>query len=605
VGSDSGFTEEFGNQSRRLKEFRASIPGTINRSLTNDELPPSIRRTINEFRQAQSQGRDRNADIIRGGGRGQDSGQVFDRALDLGNLNIPSLKFSEERSQQILEQDGNTADIQFLRDRAQDLFRLDPQLTEASEAGLDIIRAGGRTRENTRALSSFQDIVDSGGFTPELSGILGNVQSQIAKGGLTDEARRLLEPLIDTVENRGRGGALLPFEDVVGFARDQSISRTRQGAEAARRSALQRGGGGAGIISSGLQNQALAEFADESIRNEASAVQQAAVQQQQLQLQQFLGAAQAGSSITGAATQLLGQLNAVQGDLARTASQNLATGERGVSNTLNNILGNLNSGQNIFNEAKARELDRNKLGADLGLGVEDLVNRRVQGANANLLGLGNLRLGGLNLAGSLGQGFDARVDASLDRGVQQNQLDLGLLGQQGNLRAQTLTQIINGLGLETDILGQQGQLAIEGGRNVASGAQILAGIFSSIINAIPAFTGQRTQTAIGGGAQGQGGFAQQAGGGLGGFLQTLEQIIGAGGSSPGRFTPAAQPPGVAPPNVALPTGGVPQIAVSQGATPGIAAPRGPQSLDIDSFNRSGFGETLRNNILGGGRGRLA
>lgn len=558
---NSGFTQEMGNQNRRLGQFFGDIPGRVDQGLTGPlGLPPEIQQTINTFRQEQSFARDRNKEIVGAGGRTPEAGQIFDRAADLGNLNIPSLKFAEERSQEVLQLGGRNPELNFLRDRAQDLFRQDPQLAEASRAGLDIINAGGRTPENTRALQSFQDIVDRGGqtsqtrelfglgtdlvrrggFTPGLNNILGNVQGQISQGGLTPEARRLLEPLIETVENRGQGGALLPFDTAVSFARDQAIGRSRQAAEGARSRAFQRGGGGAGIVASGLQNQALAEFADESLRAESQAVQQAAESQQRLQLTQFLGAAGAGAQITGQAAQLLGQLNATQGDIARAASSNLAsgaglaqgsqaiaaqnlrTGQAGVGNTLQNILGNLQAGGNIFNQAQGQQLGRFELGGRLGLGVEDLVNQRIQGANTNLRGLGNLRLGGLELAGRLGQGFAGRVDESLGRLGDQNALDINLLNQQRGFRGQNIDATIQGLGLQGDILGQRGNLAIAGGRNVSSGANILANLLSTIFGGFNNVMNNRTRT-LGLGGQGPGGIfnAQNSAGAIGGSINAI------------------------------------------------------------------------------------
>ncbi len=598
---NSGFTQQFGNQDRRLGSFFESVPGQVSGALRGLDLPPQIQQTIGDFRQQQSGLRDRNQDILRQGGRTPEAGQVFDRALDLGNLNIPSLKFSEERSLDVLKLGGRTPELNFLRDRAQDLFRLDPQLSQASQAGLDLINSGGRTPENTKALKSFQDIVSRGGQTPQTrelfklgtdlvrkGGVTPELQRILDSGGLSDEAKRLLEPLIETVENRGRGGALLPFDTAISFARDQSIGRTKQASESARARALQRGGGGAGIISSGLQNQALAEFADESLRAEGLAVQAAAESQQRLQLTQFLGAAGAGAQITGQAAQLQGEaLRAASSNLSSganlagqsqaIAAQNLATGTAGVGNTLQNILGNLRAGGDIFNQAQGQQLGRFQLGANLGLGTEGLVNQRVQGANQNLLGLGGLRLGGLGLAGGLGQGFAGRVDQSLNRLGQQNQLDLGLLGQQAGLRGQNINAILQGLGIQGNALGQRGQLAVEGGRNVASGANTLSNLLSTIFGSFNNILANRTNTIFG---QGPGGvFGPQQGQGLlgGGLTGLLNELEGLFNQGPSRFEPNFGAP-TAPTPTALPQLPSPTITGTPPSTGGFDFGVNPQVL---------------------------
>lgn len=432
---------------------------------------------------------------------------VFRRLLGLnegtqGRINTamnipppPGVNQLQNTGSAILNERGETANTQFNNDRGRDIiqsardqfFRTSPGLTnivnqggqtaqsrQAGDAFLNIINSRGQTPETQQLFQRGNAILDSGGMTPALQQLMGMFQSQLQSGGMTPEMRTVYEALLPIIQNGGAGGAVLPDSVVQSFALDQAAQSARNAQESIRRQAFQRGGGPGTVVSSGLENQALAEAADEIARQRSTALANATLAQQAARLQQ-LGIATSGTtSILGNATQLLTSANAGLGDIARSLSANLATGASLATDSqslANQLFGTASQGfgtnfanenqrfgtaGNLLNQSQANLTDAERLGTDilrdsdrtvlarLGLGGDFLNQGLDQQRNFQNLNLDALRLalgtefGALNTAADVANtGAANRMQAgdTLFRGG----VDLiGQLVNAGQSRGQTL-----------------------------------------------------------------------------------------------------------------------------------------------------------------------
>jgi hypothetical protein len=103
---------------------------------------------------------------------------------------------------------------------------------------------------------------------------------------------------------------LLPMNQVISMARDSAATSAKQQADAVARKAINLGGQGA--IGAGMRNQAYADFADQALEGEATAIREAMLGQQGLQLNRAGQGAALAQAMQAAKSQregLFGQMN--------------------------------------------------------------------------------------------------------------------------------------------------------------------------------------------------------------------------------------------------------------------------------------------------------
>lgn len=434
-------------------------------------------------------------------------------------------------------------DVGFLEDRALEFLQRaegDPRLNAISQLSTDILSAGGRTPQTEQARRGFQDLfdeggqtpetrqlsregqrlLDQGGLTPELRELQGQFQQQLQTGGLTPEARQLFQALIPLVESGGEGGALIPREQAISFARDEAAQLARGTAESRQRQAFRRGAAPGTVSASGLQEQALVEADDQILQAQAQGIRDASLRQQTLQLQQFLGAAGASADVTRQAASVLASANTGLGDIARATSQNISTGG-GLLSSAGQIgaanIGTAQQGlQGIFNN----EVARLGVGSNLFLGIEGVrQDLRRLGVDTQLGAIGANQAGNAQALAALGvpiqAGLDLRAQNIGQRGqdVAQRGQDIGFLGQM----------------TEVELRGLLGQLGLQ---DNAINRVLEAGRISGSLG------GGLIQTGVQGGAAAagaSGNFAQNPlfnsllTGGIGGLLEFADQTLAGGG----------------------------------------------------------------------------
>jgi hypothetical protein len=70
--------------------------------------------------------------------------------------------------------------------------------------------------------------VSAGGMTPAMQQLFGKIMEGMQSGGMTPEARQVFNKAMGLVNSNGAGGALLPMEQVQGFARDEAATAALQ-----------------------------------------------------------------------------------------------------------------------------------------------------------------------------------------------------------------------------------------------------------------------------------------------------------------------------------------------------------------------------------------
>jgi hypothetical protein len=249
-----------------------------------------------------------------------------------------------------------------------------PEMRQLNNYIVHGLGSGGSTPGLQDLISRGASLVGQGGMTPQMTAFLQDINNGIASGGMTPESKQLFGKVMEIVNNGGRGGALLPMETVVSMARDAAATRAQQSAEAARRSALQRTGSAA---FSGTTEQALGEFSDQAMQQEAEAIRSGALTQQELQLKQLLGSMGVGSDLTKSAQALLGQYFGAGADLFKTAGANIGTGAQmmlgGEDTIARRLAAYLGSGEGLMRSAAANI----GTGADLMQSGESLAATRM------------------------------------------------------------------------------------------------------------------------------------------------------------------------------------------------------------------------------------
>jgi hypothetical protein len=480
-----------GEQLQMFKDLFANIGdfrGSIDGLLQPQELSPELYEMFNSTIRPTIE---RGQEIVANNGRTARGDFLFDRVMDQMGQGIPRVV---QEANGIFDRGGRTAELNRLTDLSKELTNFGgftAELKDNEKLGQSIMGTQGRTPDTLKALQGFQGIldkggrdagtnalsakgaglVDSGGMTPELSQLLGSIQSTISQGGMTPEARQLFGKAMQIVNADGKGGALLPMDQVLSFAKDSAGVANKGAREAAVRQAVARSGSAEG---SGLENAAFAEFADSAAENESKTIREALMGQQGLQLQQLMAAMGVGGDITKSATGLVGQAFGAGGDIARSASQNISTGAGLMSDAeqiaasrfgqartgLNETFGTENNrlalGNDIFKTANTLAQGRLGMGAELGRGVEGLASGNLAQAFQGLIADGQFRQGAGQLAGTLqGQEFNREGNAlNTILGAGQTGTNIALGGGQLDLERQKtlLSSTLQSFGLSSEVI---------------------------------------------------------------------------------------------------------------------------------------------------------
>lgn len=394
---------------------------------------------------------------------------------------------------------GKTAPLQGIEDRATDITNTQGkaglnELVDAQTTFGDVIAAGGMTGDLKSLLSLGKSMVASGGFTPELMGFINQASSQIMQyGEMTPEMRRVFNSAMKIVDAGGEGGALLPTEQIISFARDEAVARGQDQFNAAQRSAIQRGMT-PGVVTGVGGN--LAEFADQIGQSEAKALRDASLGAQEQRLQQFLASQGTAGQIASANAQqragVASGLGSLNGGALSYAGNYVNAGASMANNAVN-------VGADYFNTATNGMINSSKIFAD-----------REQNAFDNLFGVNqavNQNVGfGSDLARS---GIDDQMrGVSLLNSVNSSQNNdiLGLLGLQSGIAQNGQNNALNATGQMINIGGMQMSAA----QFYSQLSQMTQAQRAEILNQ-PGVLGQLLNSVAGG-------FGQSLGFGMGGMV---------------------------------------------------------------------------------------
>lgn len=186
-----------------------------------------------------------------------------------------------------------------------------------------------------------------------------------------------------------KNNPLIPMSQRLSMAVNDAGSAANQQAEAAQRFARARGGGGA-IVNAGSQNQAMTDFADQSLRARSEALRSAILDQQQLGLTQQMQGAQVGLGAANADTarqqvaasrDIASANNSTQASVANAqtqasmAAQNAQLRAAGLQAAANAALG-----------MRGQDYGQSQAGLQAMLQAQSLANQRGSVFNQDLLG---------------------------------------------------------------------------------------------------------------------------------------------------------------------------------------------------------------------------
>lgn len=472
------------------------------------------------------------------------------RNVNLGGSGLisgtPTANNAFTSAQGLLGRGGSNAQLDFLRDRSQDLFGLanSQPIADANLAALDIINNRGQTADTQALISELMSSVNAGGqtegtqqlagqgasllagggFTPELNRINRGAEFALQRQGFTDRGGSLFDTLGEIVNSGGRGGALLSDDQVRSFAIDRSAALNEQ-SRVATGGDIQRRFGGSGIAGGGIINDLRAAGSNQEIQQTAQTLQQAELVQQQARLQQELGAAGVMANLNQSASGVIGSAFDLQGNLARSASQNVSSGAQ-LSTAAQSI-----AAQNFANSISG-------VNSAIGNEIQNLVQAGFGGFNQGLQNINNLN----STAAQIGLGTENQIT---------NNLGLGL----GTMNTLTNQQLALGQN-ETDLANRQANFGLTGA-NTQFGANsvgvnqqleaarlALTGMLGANSN-IPGLFGSRTNTIVGVPNQNPAAPLGGAGGAILGSLIPGFNLGGSGGIS-GINTPFPDVSGTAP-----------------------------------------------------------
>lgn len=466
--------------------------------------------------------------LFAGGGWTPQSQQFFDTISPMtqgqtlpqqGLTNMANNIFSSNGMSQ------NPLSSSFMNAAAQGITGSNPNLDFAQRGAQGIFSQGGQTGPTNQGIGQALGMSENGGMTPAINNMMGIGFNTLMSGGQTPNGARGEQsaldimnqggatPTTDFLQSRGANLAnresLLPMNQVASMASDRAATDYGNNMQAAQRQALARGGGPGATVANGLQNAAMADYADKGSQTEARAVQDALVQQQGLQLQQAAMGANMAESGAGLMNSRYGTAGGILGNLENTAANRFGIG------------GNLvTSGQNAATNR-----------AGTGLGALDqlagLQSNRQMGALGQIPNISQTGTNQANVFGNLGLGSNAQNLQALGLGA-------GMYGDVNN-------SSLGGLNAMNSRISNQGQYALGGGQLANSGStdissilnQILGGNISAGQQGLSRTGGYYNAGNLGLGNQndlmkfmgGQGQFSQQSG------MNLLAQMLGLGTGS--------------------------------------------------------------------------
>ena len=482
VGGSLGSFLQDNNVGQNIQNFTNQIPGLFNQTVGQQGFQSPA------MGQAQQGLFDLNNNlggpagtanqVFQSGGWTPQYQQGYDAITQLLGQNIPGLQNAAGSANSIIGNQGNTSLL---------------NLALGPLAG--ILNKGGATGQSNALSNQGLGILNSpfgeSGLTP--TGAIGEASAlpALLSGGATPYTQGAQQFGMSVLNTP----ALMSPEEAASFAQNQAGTTFRNNAQQAFEQAMRRGGG-PGAITSGLQNEAMTDYADKGSQAISQAVQQALLNQQQLQLQQqqqgaqtLLGGANAQNNLLGTYGGILGNMEGIASgrtgiganmlaNSGNMANSLLGTALSGVPNVQNAATSNLGAGTNLANLLQSGFLGGlSNLTGMMGnqnqyaLGAGNLMNN-LTGTQGNILN--NIYQGGLGsgqLGGSL---FNNLTNANLG--------SFGAQNQWGNLLNTMLTgqvqPLVNLAGMGSDIwkTGLGGQPGIFGnqGNTTTSPWSILA-----------------------------------------------------------------------------------------------------------------------------------
>ena len=229
----------------------------------------------------------------------------------------------------------------------------------------------GMTSTLSMLLNPMQGIINSQGNNAQSNALMGGGNPLIASQGQTGITQGLESQGMNLFNQQ----ALMNPAQAASLARNQAATDYSQQAQHAESQALARGGGAGATVANGMQNQGMADFANQAAQGTSSAVTSALQNQQQLQLQQQLTGGQIANSAGNLQNAFLGTgggMTNQSGNLANSlymggmglapTTQNAATNNMsaylsGGNNGSTNQLGMLGAGSSL-----AQMLETGQLG---------------------------------------------------------------------------------------------------------------------------------------------------------------------------------------------------------------------------------------------------
>jgi hypothetical protein len=403
--------------------------------------------------------------VLQGGGPGS---SLLDALQQIAGGQSPQFQSAMGNIQGTLNDWGSNGNLQNMQSVANYILNNPTKGTQIDSAvtnAFGLMQNGGMNPALQNLISQGQGLFSSGGFTPQMGQLMDLAQGGIQAGGMTPELGSIFNSAQGLFQNGGQGGALIPMQQAVSDAIDAAGTAIQQQSQQALRAALARGGGAGAVVGSGLQNQGLAEFADQAARAQAEAARNARATQQGLQLQQELGAFSAANQAMNTAAMRTGVFGSMANSLANAAASNMGTGA-GLMQA-GNQLANARMGMGLegFQGLQGLINARQQMAGNLGLGVQsqqaqNMFNamsqlQGLQGLQANAANIGMNALNNrMNIAGNL-LGQNQRTAADVLLGAQGQNIQRGY--ETGNLQNQALNNWINTILGATGQMNQQGQ----------------------------------------------------------------------------------------------------------------------------------------------------
>lgn len=344
-------------------------------------------------------------------------------------------------------------------------------------------------------------------FMSQINGLIGRLGgiSVGGGGGASGASAGSMGPMdadLEAMKQRGRElfarESLIPMGQRISMARDEAASNIAGQAEAARRFALSRGGGGP-VLASGTANQLMMDWGDQMARAQAEAVRNAILDQQNLQLQQQMQGGQVGIAASNADTnrqQVQASRDIASANNATSAS--IANAQMGQQASLANAQMQAAAAQAAINAAiaaRGQNYGQSQAGLQAMLGAQQLANQRGQIFNdaqlgalqdaTNRYGIGMQTLPGLANADVNRMQTQGNFINQWNQNDTARQLGAGQLALQGSQiagdQSNQLAQIMAQLGIGSEGLANQ---RIGMGLDAISGAGGLAnqalGIYGNI-----------------------------------------------------------------------------------------------------------------------------